>query len=160
MRGITKFARWLGFGNPLLRRLLPDPNGATIIEAAIILPVYFLVLFGVFEYAIVLSGWAGATYGARQAARYASIHSPTSLAPCGSASSAGCPQETALIQPFIWGAANNGLTVNTKWVGTTTNGAIGTWVVVNVTVQYHLIIPYSKLTAITVGNQAQYPITR
>jgi hypothetical protein len=132
-------------------------DGSSLIEVAVVMPPFFLLLYGIVAFAIALNGFASATYGAREAARYCSLHSSTSLVPCGSSGSPGCPTEMAIVQPLIFGAATNGLTITTSYA----NGdVIGGWVVVQVKVKYNLMIPFSSLSSITVGSQAQRPIVR
>jgi hypothetical protein len=63
-----------------------EESGATLIEMAVVLPTFFLLLFGFFNIAIALFGYCDASYAANVAARYASLHSLTSSSPATVAS--------------------------------------------------------------------------
>jgi Flp pilus assembly protein TadG len=67
---------------PGLRR---DSRGSTLIEMAVILPVFFMLLFGLFRFAQIGYGYNNLTYAVREAARYGSVHSATSVAPATTA---------------------------------------------------------------------------
>jgi Flp pilus assembly protein TadG len=64
-----------------LLRIAPDQHGDGLVETAVTLPCFLIIFFGITQYAIVLLTYCNATYACRLAARYASIHSTTSLAP-------------------------------------------------------------------------------
>jgi len=133
-----------------------DKQAQSLVEMALVMPVFCLLLYGLFAFAMVFSGWACATYTARVAARYVCMHSASSVLPCTVGAGGGCSQELALIYPLIWGAAPNGLTVSTN-LG---SGSPGGWVTVRVTVKYNLIMPFSNMSTLTVSSFAQRPIVR
>jgi Flp pilus assembly protein TadG len=58
-----------------------DEHGGTLIEMAIVLPTFFLMLFGYFNFAVVLFEYCNANYAARVGVRYAALHSNSSLNP-------------------------------------------------------------------------------
>ena len=57
-------------------------EGDAIIEMAIVLPAFTLLLFGIFQFSMAIAGYLSAEYAINLATRYAAIHSNTSLAPC------------------------------------------------------------------------------
>jgi Flp pilus assembly protein TadG len=71
------------------RRLISasrEESGANLIEMAVVLPTFFLLLFGFMNIAIALFAYCDASYAANVAARYASLHSLTSSSPATVAS--------------------------------------------------------------------------
>jgi Flp pilus assembly protein TadG len=58
-----------------------DEHGGTLIEMAIVLPTFFLMLFGYFNFAVILFEYCTANYASLVAVRYAALHSNTSLNP-------------------------------------------------------------------------------
>jgi Flp pilus assembly protein TadG len=62
-------------------RSLADQRGNALVEMAVVLPIFLMIFFGISQYAIVLLTYCNATYSCRMAARYASMHSGSSLAP-------------------------------------------------------------------------------
>lgn len=54
-----------------IRRSQPD-DGQALTEFALVVPVFFLLLFAVIQFGILLGGQIGLTNGTREAARYAS----------------------------------------------------------------------------------------
>jgi hypothetical protein len=63
-----------------------EESGANLIEMAVVLPTFFLFLFGFMNIAIALFAYCDASYAANVAARYASLHSLTSSSPATVAS--------------------------------------------------------------------------
>ena len=58
-----------------VRRQLPgrsDQSGQALSEFALVVPVFFLIVFAVIQFGILLGGQIGMTNGTREAARYAS----------------------------------------------------------------------------------------
>lgn len=50
----------------------PDQSGQALSEFALVVPVFFLIVFAVIQFGILLGGQIGMTNGTREAARYAS----------------------------------------------------------------------------------------
>ena len=69
-----------------LRKAVGEQDGQAVIETAVVLPLFFLCVMGIFELAMMMFSFCSANYAAREAARYASIHSSTSLSPASVAS--------------------------------------------------------------------------
>ncbi len=76
-------------------------QGSTVIETAVVLPTFLLLLFGFFEYSFGLTAYMNATYAARVGARYASLHSLSS----GSPATQDQVKSVVLSQLFVPGAA-------------------------------------------------------
>ena len=55
-------------------RLASEETGSQLVEAAVSLPILFLLSFGIIQLLLFLSTYIGATYGARAAVRYAATH--------------------------------------------------------------------------------------
>jgi hypothetical protein len=64
-----------------LRRLMQGKSGQAVVETALLLPVFFLLFVGTIQYAITLFTYCNATYACRNAARYASVRSTSSISP-------------------------------------------------------------------------------
>jgi Flp pilus assembly protein TadG len=126
-------------------------SGQAMVEMAVVLPILFLLLFGTFEFSIVLFGYGNAAYASRVGARYASLHSSTSLAPSSSS------VISSLVQPYLWAAPSGAATVATKWSPSNT---IGSTVSVSVKIVYPIGMPLIALSQITVGSTAQRTILR
>jgi Flp pilus assembly protein TadG len=58
------------------KRNIRDQRGATIVEAALVLPVFFLLLLGIFEFGIIMSAYHTMVAAAREGARVAVIPDP------------------------------------------------------------------------------------
>jgi Flp pilus assembly protein TadG len=61
--------------------LRSDKFGSSLIETAVVLPLYCLVYFGICQFAIFLFSYCNVTYTCRVVSRYASLHSAVSLSP-------------------------------------------------------------------------------
>jgi Flp pilus assembly protein TadG len=118
---------------------------------AVLLPVFFLLLFGLFNFSIILFGYCNAGFAARLGARYASLHSSTSLAPCTSSAI------TSIVTPYLWAGTQNQVTVATIWAPGNT---VGSTVSVSVTIVYPTAIPFFSITRVTVGSTAQRTVMR
>jgi Flp pilus assembly protein TadG len=64
-----------------LVRLLASTTASVVIETAVSLSIFLMVVFGVFELSIVLLTYCNVTTACSQTTRYASIHSDSSLSP-------------------------------------------------------------------------------
>ncbi len=132
-----------------LVRGLKDRCGQALIEMALVLPPFFLLLFGLFNFSFMLFGYCNASFACRLGARYASLHSSTSLAPCSSSFI------TNLVTPYLWAATQDQVTVATNW---SPGNTVGSTVSVSVTIVYPTGIPFFSLTQVTVGSTAQRTI--
>jgi len=96
-------------------------EGSTLVETAIVLPTFFLMLFGFFNIMFVLFGYCDANYAANVAARYASLHSSTSANPATVAS----VKAVILANLYIPGGATPTLIVNYSGNGNTVGQPVG-----------------------------------
>jgi len=71
MNGLSsqKHARW---------RELRDHQGSILIETAVVLPIYFLLVFGFISFSLVGLDMCNLTFGTRAATRYIALHSVNS----------------------------------------------------------------------------------
>lgn len=132
-------------------RVRVEDEGGTLVETAIVLSTFFLLLFGIFSLSIALFGYDNATYASRAAARYASMHSSTSQTPCNAA----CVQ--SYVDQYLYAAPTSGVRVNTSYGS---GNSVGSTVTVSVTITYNTLIPFSPLKSLTVGSSAERTISR
>jgi Flp pilus assembly protein TadG len=117
-----------------------------MIEMALALPIYFLLVYGVIQLSYVLFGYCNATYACRMAARYAAIHGTGSTSACTSA------QLKTIALRYLWGAPASGTTVTSTWAPDNNPGST---VTVAITLVYPTAIPFSSLAQVTIGTAAQ-----
>jgi Flp pilus assembly protein TadG len=115
-------------------RLLPsaDRRGQTLVETALILPIFIAVVMGIIVFGIGLFYQQQVTTAAREAARYAAIHSASSSAPvcghlaqtaladavaCADTPAAGWPAMTAHARGFANGLDASQLHITACWSG-------------------------------------------
>jgi Flp pilus assembly protein TadG len=80
-------------------------RGATIVEAALVLPVFFLLLLAIFEFALIMSAYHSMIAAAREGARVAVIPDPKNgyaLPPDATVATAVCNK----LQPGVFGIRN------------------------------------------------------
>ena len=128
-----------------------EQDGGTLIEMAVALPTFFLLLFGLMDFSIMLFGYSNATFACRAGARYASLHSSTSLTPASAAMIQG------VVTSYLWAAPSGGVTVNTTWSPANT---VGSSVTVTVRIVYPIGVPQLSLSQITVGSSAERTVIR
>jgi len=117
---------------------------------AVVLPTFLLLLLGFMQFAIVLFDYENATFACETAARYASLHSSTSLSPGTTAS------VTSIVQTYLWAPANSS-TIRVTWSPSNT---IGSTVNVSVNATYQISIPFTSLTTAKINTSAQRTIMR
>lgn len=117
-----------------------------MVEIALILPIFFLLIFGFTSFAFVLFGFCNATYASRAAVRYAVLHGGSTGSPCTAA------QVQTLVTSYLWGTPSAGITVTTNW---NPDNSMGSTVAMKVAITYHVGIPFSSLNNIVVGTTAQ-----
>jgi Flp pilus assembly protein TadG len=133
-------------------RMLDEECGSSLIELALVLPIVFLMTFGLINFALVAFGINNIQYASRSAMRYACIHSSTSLQPATTQSVSG------MIQPFLFQYPHN-TTLTTVAYGTTGN-VVGSTVGVTVTITYTIRLPGYTLNGPTLTAQASGVITQ
>ena len=135
--------RWAG--------LAGEEAGAAALEMAIVLPVFFLLLFGLISFSLMLVGYGSATYASRSAARYASLHSSTSLAPASGATI------QSYVLPLLIATPTSGATVTSTYAPSNT---VGGTINVSVSVTYPMLIPFTSTPAVTIISSDKRTITR
>jgi len=132
---------------PGIRSGLPlrGDAGQSLIEMAVVLPTFFLLLFGLFQFSIILFGLGNATFAARAAARYASVNSASSLSPCSTASI------TAIAMQYLPLAPADTVTVSPTW---SAGNSIGSSVTVVVKIVYPFKVPFAPQQQLTVQSTA------
>jgi Flp pilus assembly protein TadG len=135
--------------------------GQALIEMAVALPTFFLLLFGIFAFSFALFGWCDITSDTRGAVRYASIHSNTALVPATPTTVADAVAQVL----FANGSTTTVTYPNTNPTSTAVGGSsplntIGGTVIVSVTATYNVTMPFSNYTSFTVASSAQRTISR
>ena len=128
-----------------------------MIETAIALPTFMLLLLGIFLFAMALVCYCSATYASRVGARYASLHSALSRSPA----SASDVSTLVSSQLFMPGATSTSVTVSYSNAagGSSPANLVGSQVIVLVTWNQALQLPgYSNVLALR--SQAYRVITR
>ncbi len=88
---------WNGSGKLCIRLAgLKAETGQAALELALAMPLFLAIVFGVIQSSLLLETYCNATYACRNAARYASLHSTTSLAPSTS------PQIQSMVQSGLF----------------------------------------------------------
>jgi Flp pilus assembly protein TadG len=150
MMGLQRLRRALGLA-------AKERSGQSLIEFALVAPLFLLISFGIFEYAIVLLTYCNATYACRKAARYGSMHSSSSLSPVT------IPQLQAMVKSQLF--LNSAITpvVNVSYV-TPTFGAgsntVGDLVGVSVNWNQSLQLPFMSSSSFSIQSQDYKMINR
>jgi Flp pilus assembly protein TadG len=125
---------------------LREETGSELVENALVLPLYLMLIFGITSFAILFFAYGNATFASRTAVRYAVVHSSTSLAPCNAAILQN------IVNPLLWGAPSGGVVVTSLWNSSNT---IGNVVSVTVQMTYTHGLPYINLSGLVVQVTSQ-----
>lgn len=125
-------------------------SGSTVIETAVVLGVFLLLLFGVMEYCRLLFIRQLITNAAREGARYAVVNT---YAPNVESEAiqrvnermAGMQQHLSNYAVTIYGGDRDG-----NKIGTPADAAFGEYVVVEIECDYHPILPSFLMMAATI----------
>jgi Flp pilus assembly protein TadG len=123
-----------------------NQSGAAMIEMALVLPIYFLLVYGVIQICFVLFGFCNATYACRVAARYAAVNGTGNTYQCTAT------DVKNVATPYLWGAPKTGTTITTTW---SPDNNPGSKVTVTIVLVYPTAIPFSKMNTISVGASSQ-----
>jgi Flp pilus assembly protein TadG len=123
-------------------------GGSTLVEFALVVPLFFLIVFGLVEFGIIFAGYCSAAYASQLAVRYAIVHGVNSSNPVSVDSAA----MKTLVVPFLWAAQTNSSTITINW---NPDDSVGSTVTVNISLTYSTGIPYSSLKTVKVGATAQ-----
>ena len=122
-------------------------KGAAMMEIALVLPLFFLLIFGCVQFAMVFFVYSNTVYATQTAVRYACTHGTVS------GNAATNTILTNIISPLIWGAQANSITVTTAW---SPDNSIGSTVTIKVSVLYKTRIPFfPSLSSVPMGVSAQ-----
>jgi Flp pilus assembly protein TadG len=140
-----------------LHRLATRNSGQTVVETALVLPTFFLLIFGFMQYSIVLFTYCNATFACRYAARSASVCSSTSLSPA----TVSHVQGLVTSRLFLNGAITPtvGVTYLTPALATGSN-TVGNYVEVSVTWSQTVKVPFMANQSVSIGTQGYRTITR
>jgi Flp pilus assembly protein TadG len=108
-------------------------------EFAVSASVFLLLLFGIMEVALAVNAYNNVSTAAREAARYAMVHSPTSANnPCPSGAGAQCPAVVSIAESYAPFLSDSDVVV------TFTNPTSGAqdYAVIQITHTYPLKIPF------------------
>jgi Flp pilus assembly protein TadG len=134
-----------------------EQSGQTVIEMALGAPVFLLLLFGIFEYSIVLFSYCNATYACRNAARYASLHSSSSLAPSTTSQIQGVVTSGLYLPSAI--SPTISVTYLTPAMATGTN-TVGNFVTVSTTWSQNVHLPFASAVGLSIATQDTQLISR
>ena len=129
-----------------LAALIREDSGSNLVETALVLPMFFMLVFSVISFALLFFAYCNATYAARTGVRYAVVHSSTSLAPCDATSLQG------IVTPLLWGAPSGGVVVTPLW---SSGNTIGNVVSITVKMTYTNGLPYLNLNGLVVQVSSQ-----
>jgi Flp pilus assembly protein TadG len=145
--------------------------GQAALEMAMAMPLCLAVVFGMIQSALVLQTYCNATYACRNAARYASIHSSTSLAPSTASQIQTMVKSGLFLNASITPTVTVGYSTG-AWVSGTaptfcntpsscnSYNVVGNLVVVKATWSQSMTIPFMPTSGFTVGTQTYKLITR
>ncbi len=130
-----------------------------VVETAVVLPVFLLLMFGFFQYSLAFTGYMNVVYASQMGARYAAMHSLSSASPATQA------QVQAVVQSkmFVPGATSSGVIVDygNRTGGSTSVGNYqGDLVGVGVYFYPNLAIPFFPNRSIVIVAQSYRVITR
>jgi Flp pilus assembly protein TadG len=136
----------------------PRDSGSAVVEMAVALPLFLLVVFGVFEYALVLFTYCNATFACRHSARYAAMHSTTSAFPVT------VSQLQTMTKSLLFLSSSLTPTVSVAYLNPSTGNAstntVGNVVEVNVSWSQTLKVPYGPTQTVNVATQGIQVVTR
>jgi Flp pilus assembly protein TadG len=130
-----------------------NPAGQTMAEFAMVASVFFLLLFCIIEMSYAVYNYNTVCTAAREAVRYAIVHSPTSATPA----------TTAQIQQIAINSAvslnPSHLTVNVSWPADA-NLPSQQDAQVQVSYQYQLLIPFRSALTLTLASTSQMLVSQ
>jgi Flp pilus assembly protein TadG len=137
--------------------IVADDHGGTLIEMAVVLPSFFMLLFGFFGFVVAFFGLMNANYAVNTAVRYASVHSSTSKDPATTATIQGILQANmwlpASMSPTLIVTHTHAGTLYYNYTGATVGDLTGAGVV-------WTNVPIWGITGIPVGAEGYRMVTR
>jgi Flp pilus assembly protein TadG len=107
---------------------LREETGATLVEFAISLLLFLILVLGIAEFSFAIYSYHFVSYGAQQAARYAIVRGSHWNTACSSTVNYSCDASSTSIQDYVRSLASpginpNSISVTTTWPGTTPSGS-------------------------------------
>lgn len=134
------------------RSWLREEDGGAVLETALLLPLLLLLIIGAMQISVLLFGYCSASFAARNAVRFASLHSSTSLVPATAAS------VQAAVTPYMWmGTQSAAPTITPSWPS---GNIVGYPVSVSASVTYNVVLPFMTRRSVTLTCVAQRSIVR
>ena len=130
----------------LCRALYRDEQGGALIEAALVILLYFILIFGMMNVGIVLFAYTNTVYASKVAVRYAAVHSSASATPCTT------NDVQNLIKPYLLGAPAGGITINSTWSPSNT---VGSTFSVTVMLNFPTPLPFTNSFGLQTSTTAQ-----
>jgi Flp pilus assembly protein TadG len=131
-------------------RAAQETSGSELVEIAVSIPIFLMIILATFQFAIIMFNYESAGFAVRQAARYGSTHSLTSLNPCTTA------QITSMTQSSLWSPTGSS-TVTVSWPN---GNSVGNTILVSVSESYSVGMFNSSFSSINISNSMQYAIMR
>ena len=132
-------------------QLSDGEEGSALLELALVMPVFLLVIFGILQCTLALFAYCNISYASRAAVRYASLHSSSSAAPATNAS------VRTVIDPFVWCAPANDVSIAITW---SPSNSVGSTVQVQVQMNLPLAIPFSDTQGFAIHSVSKRTIVR
>lgn len=131
---------------------LREDSGQSLIELAFVLPSFLLLAFGLINFCMIMFGIGNVSFASRQAARYACLHSQTSLVPVDQ------PTIDTMIAPYVFKYPSNTYSDQLSYPsGSNTVGATAT---VKITITYKVVLPFLSIPVIPLSFAASGIITQ
>jgi Flp pilus assembly protein TadG len=141
-------ARGLRFARamiPISQRRRVAQNGSAMVEYALVISLFFMLVYGFVQFCLILFVYNNATYASRVAIRYAVVHGSTATYTCTASDISN------IITPLLWGTPSGGATIVTTW---SPNNTPGSTVSIKVGVQYIPKLPFFPTKTFVVGTTA------
>jgi Flp pilus assembly protein TadG len=130
------------------RKARRSSRGATLVEFALVAPIFFLVLFSVVEGARFVFYYEMLNNATRDGARYAIVHGENSFDPTGPPNDPSGADVIARVKQSAIGILGSAVSVTPTW--TPAKNERGTTVTVRASYTYSSVIPIVPLPPITV----------
>ena len=131
---------------------LRDESGQSLIELALILPSFFLLMFGLINFCMIMFGLGNLSFASRQAVRYACLHSNTSTLPVDQT------RIDAMVAPYVFKYPSNTYSDQLYYPGG--SNMVGATATVNITITYKVVLPYLTVPSIPLSFTASGIITQ
>lgn len=126
-------------------------RGQALVELAVTMPLFCMLLFGVVEFGMGLVSYCSAGYAIREGSRFASLHSSTSLAPATTANI------QSVIQQHLYMPNATSVSIGVYYGG---GNVINSEVGIGLTWTQQVNIPFFKQQGLSMGVSTYRWITR